>query len=142
MGQKPPLRRVDFSGLLRPPQVVAAFVERLIKDVNWVERENEFDPKREKRLHKRYLVPLRVDVQPIDEHFRPQGETYPVIAYDISVQGICIRDTRSVETKFLALNLVSPTGDEMQMLMEVLRCRHTGRLYDIGGKFISYACSE
>ncbi len=140
MGQTPTSRRIDFSDLLRPPQVIATFVERLVKDVNWVEREKEFDPRREMRLHKRYLVPLRVDVQPIDEHFHPRGEIYPVIAYDISIQGICIRDTRSVETKFLALDVVSPTGDEM--LMEVMRCRHTGRLYDIGGKFISYACSE
>ena len=140
MGQSPTLRRVDFSDLLRPPQVIATFVERLVKDVSWVGREKEFDPSREKRLHKRYLVPLRVDVQPIDEHFHPQGEIYPVIAYDISIQGICIRDTRSVKTRYLALHVVSPTGDEIQMLLEVLRCRHTGRVYDIGGRFVSFTC--
>jgi hypothetical protein len=42
-----------------------------------------------------------------------------------------------VAERFLALELATPSGEKMRVLMQVLRCRPVGLFYEIGGEFIS-----
>ena len=142
MAGGPHNRRIDFSDLLRPPRIVAEFVERITKGVKTVKSENRVDPGAERRQAPRFLLPVRVDVQPVDDEFQLTGEPYTVVAHDISIGGIGIRDTRAVESKYLALQVTGPAGERMQMLLEVLRCDRQGNVFDIGGRFIRYVASD
>ena len=56
---------------------------------------------------------------------------------NISTGGICLLNDRAVHAAFLALELSAPGGDLIQVLVQVLRSRPRGGVYEIGGEFIA-----
>ena len=129
--------QVDFTDLLRPPQTLREFVTRITSGLRTGETRTLSDQS-ERRAQQRHRLPLRVEVQPIDSDLTPVGDVYSVIAHDISAIGIGIRDTREVTTKFLALQMTGPSGEQMQVLGEVVRCQNVDRIYEIAAQFVSY----
>lgn len=132
-------QRVDFTELLQPPQAVSQFVHRLTRGLRSHDRRGPNRGGSDRRDEKRYLLPLRVDVQPVDSDFNPCGESYPVVARDISASGIGIRDTRQVKSQYLAMLVTTPSGEQMKMLTKVVRCSQSGNVYEIGGRFVNYS---
>ena len=129
MGETSPFAGIDPASLLHPPKAVIGFVERLTSGV--------FTPGKERRKEPRYSVATIVEVQPLDEAFQPEGDAFRVVTRDISASGIGILDSRPVHSKYLAVQLTSPEGEQMQTVMEVLRCQPLGNIYDIGGQFVT-----
>ena len=134
--------RIDFSDLLRPPQVISKFVDEIARGATLTDPNAREETESERRQAARYQLPLRVDVQAVDDGFQLHGELYSVVAHDISSGGIGIRDTRAVESKYLAMQITGPAGESMQMLLEVLRCEKQGNVYDIGGRFVRYVDAD
>ncbi len=131
-------QRVDFTELLKPPRAVSQFVDKLTRGLRFHDRRGRNRGDSDRREANRYLLPIRVDVQPVDSGFNPCGESYPVVARDISASGIGIRDTRKVTSKYLAMLVTAPSGEQMKMLTKVVRCNQSGKIYDIGGRFVNY----
>lgn len=129
---------IDFSDLLRPPQTLKRFVHCVTAGIPPAGASRVGTEEGERRMQARYGLPLQVDVQPITKDFAPAGDVYSVMAHNISVNGIGIRDTRKVTAKFLALQITSPSGERLQVLAEVNRCDAVGRIYEIGAEFVSY----
>jgi hypothetical protein len=129
MGEGSPFAGIDPASLLHPPKAIAAFIGQLTSGV--------FIPGKERRKEPRYAVAIIVEVQPLDKDFQPAGDVFRVVTRDISASGIGILDSRPVDCKYLAVQLTNPEGEQMQMVMEVLRCQRLGNIYDIGGRFIT-----
>ncbi len=120
----------DPSACLHSESTIIGFIEEIVRGV-------PMRPREERRATPRYSIESIVDVQPLDDAFRPVGEPYRAITRDISMMGIGLLDSRPVHSKHLAVRLTRPDGKTLSLIMEVLRCRPTNTIYDIGGKFVT-----
>jgi hypothetical protein len=119
------------DSLLRTPKAITAFVAKMTAGIT---------PKTvisERRSEPRYTISAIVEAQPVDDEFRPTDDVFKAVTRDISAGGIALTHNRSVETKCLAVQLTTPEGDQIQTVVEVLRCRSHGNTWDIGGRFIT-----
>jgi hypothetical protein len=73
---------------------------------------------------------------PIDDQEKP-GEAFAAITRDISSKGISIYHTRPVHERYLAIQWNVEEGEQLRVLVNVVRCRPVGRFYEIGGMFIT-----
>lgn len=131
MANQSPFVDVDRTDLVKPSQAIADFVQRL---------SNRSFTGVEHRTHRRHLMALPILVQPVDQEFQPQGAPYKVVLHDISTGGAGLLHTRAIKDRFLALELRNSQGTDAEtvhLVMEVLRCRSAGPMYDIGGRFIT-----
>jgi hypothetical protein len=107
------------------------FVERLIE-----EGQREVSP--ENRSEPRYRVALKVAAQPVDERLQPVGEGFYAVTRDISSRGIALFHSAAIQTPYLALEFQDPvTGQQLQAVLEVLRCRPLGPFHEIAGQFVT-----
>ena len=117
----------DRRNLFPPPPEIVAYVERLA--ANYVGDD--------RRTTQRRAVTVPVTVIPVNQDLEPTGEAFMAISRDISTDGMSFIHTRNVNDEYLALELVSRDGgDEMQVLMKVLRCETVGRFYEVAGRFV------
>ncbi len=128
MAENSPFAFVDRASFVHPPKAITAFVDQLTAGRN---------PRRERHSEPRFTIAVVVEVQPVDDDFKPAGEAFQAVTRDISPSGIGITHNQSVESKFLALRLTNPEGEQLQTAVEVLRCQQVGSMYDIGGKFVT-----
>lgn len=91
----------------------------------------------ERRAQPRYAISLPVDVQPLNADHHPCGPARRVVTRDISEQGIGLLSDRPIETQYLRIEIPTPSGEPVEALVEVLRCRRHAFLYDIGGRFVT-----
>ena len=125
-----PLFEFNPRRLSRPEELMR-FVERLIE-----EGQREVTP--ENRSEPRYRVALKVAAQPIDERLRPVGQGFYAVTRDISSRGISLFHTAAVRTHYVALEFQDPlTGQKLQAVLEVLRCRPLGPFHEIAGQFVT-----
>ena len=120
----------DPEQLLRPPAAIAMFVRRVVKGA-------EYYVGPEQRTEPRYRVSLPVAAVPIDESMKKTGDVFIAFTRDISSGGIAMYHTRRVSDKYLAVEIRSNSGENLRVLVEVLRCSPVGLFYEIAGKFIS-----
>lgn len=120
----------DPEQLLRPPAAIAMFVRRVVKGA-------EYYVGPEQRTEPRYSVSLPVAAVPVDESLKKTGEVFIAFTRDISSGGIAMYHTRRVSDKYLAVEIRSNSGENLRVLVEVLRCSPVGLFYEIAGKFIS-----
>lgn len=125
--------RFDAFDLVHPPQVVAAFIARLTAGLHPI----TYVKGAEKRSQPRYILSIPVDVQPLDTMFDLHGDVFQVQTRDISTTGIGLIHSQAADTKFLALRLAHPDGEQLQTVVEVLWSRPRGRLFDIGGSYLT-----
>ena len=115
--------------LLQVPETIADFIAK------WFCEKAYQGP--EKRGIRRYPVTTPVVAMPIDASFEPVGDPFMAMSRNVSGTGMAVISTRAVTTEFLAVELSTGQGERMQLVMHVLRCRPTGRFYEIGGVFLT-----
>lgn len=118
------------QSLARPPQAIAAFVERLI-------RHSKYYDGPDSRSEPRYAVRMPVAAVPVDDDLQKIGEPFVAVSRDLSGRGIAIYHTRRISQRYLALELSTPSEEKLHVLLQVLRCRPVGLFYEIAGKFVS-----
>jgi hypothetical protein len=107
---------------------VRSFVERLA-------REYFFDGP-DRRAEPRLRITMPLILEPLDDRLRPLNYQVRAVTRDLSSKGIGLVCQDPVNGKFLAFNLVSPCGAELNVIAEVLRCEAYGYYYDVGCKFV------
>jgi hypothetical protein len=117
-----------------PPERVVNFIRRVI-------RGEKFFGRSERRVNLRYPVTIPVKATPLDDRQFPNGEPFLGVTRDISVGGLCMYHLEAVASRYLQLELASSgaSKEHLQVVLEVVRCRQTGPLYEIGGRFVGYA---
>ncbi len=116
----------------RVPQAIAEFIRKCL-----AVEEDYWGP--ERRSSERHGVAIPAVMMPIDAGFDPIGEATMVMARNISNRGASLVGTRAVNARFLAVELCTACGEQMQLVMRVLRCRFIRRFYEIGGQFVTKA---
>ncbi|MGO8691059.1 MAG: PilZ domain-containing protein [Thermoguttaceae bacterium] len=110
-----------------PPSLVAYVAELLATEYEGPQR----------RGSRRLPVVVPVVAMPLDNNFRPMGTTFAAITRDLSTGGLRLFSTRAANSKFLAVELTSSSDENMQVVLEVLRCKAIGRFYEIAGKLVA-----
>jgi hypothetical protein len=118
-------------------------------------REQSYSPADEEQLHQfigrlqeagakftrrrevRHAVALPVDATPVDASLYPLGPVLQAVTRDISTSGISLLCTTSPEAKYLAISLWAAEGQRLDAVVEVLRCRPLGPMFDLGGRFVT-----
>ncbi len=107
-----------------------SFIERLVEDAKSY---NGSD----RRADRRYTLGVAVRVFPVDESMENLGEGFLAVTRDISLSGAALYYTQPVSERILALEFATSSGKANRTLMEVLRCRPLGPLFEIAGRFVS-----
>ena len=119
-----------FCHLAMPAEEVTRLVQELVDK----QRKYQGD---ERRAATRYPLACPVMAVPIDEQEKP-GEPFAAITRDISSQGISIYHTRPIHEPYLAIQWTVEEGEQLRVLVEVVRCRPVGPFfYEIGGTFVT-----
>jgi hypothetical protein len=112
----------------------AGEVSRLVGELIDKQKKYQGD---ERRRAVRYPLACPVMAVPIDDQERP-GEAFAAITRDISSQGISIYHTRPIHEPYLAIQWTVEEGEQMRVLVEVVRCRPVGPFfYEIAGSFVT-----
>jgi PilZ domain len=114
-----------------PPERVVNFIRRVI-------RGEKFYSGSERRTNLRYPITMPVKATPLNSRQQPCGEPFLAVTRDISVGGLCMYHLEHVAASYLELELANGNGngERLQVVLEVVRCRQTGPLYEIGGRFV------
>lgn len=91
---------------------------------------------RDKRRSIRYPVAIPVPAQAFDAVLKPIDTPFTLVARNISGGGICLLYDRSLRATFLGVELSTPGGELVQILVHVLRSRPRGNIHEIGGEFL------
>lgn len=89
----------------------------------------------DRRVEPRLRVTLPVNLQPLDDGLNPLGYRSRAVTRDISASGIGLVCQDPVNTPYLSLQLPTPTGETIDIIAEVLRCRPVGYYFDVGCQF-------
>ena len=119
----------SFEAISAPPPQLVEFVQRMVRETVYA--------RVEERKQDRQKIAIEVMVQPLDPDFQPTGEPFIAMTRDISSAGLGLFHTRAVPEKHLLVKLKVPSGGEMAVVLEVVRCRATGLFYDLGGYFVA-----
>ncbi|MDA1052408.1 MAG: PilZ domain-containing protein [Planctomycetota bacterium] len=92
------------------------------------------DLERELRRHPRRPVMMCVPAVELDDELFPAGEDFTVISRNLSSSGIAIVHTHPLEGK-LAVLIELPEIGHVQLLVNIVRCKKVGQLYEMGGAF-------
>ena len=118
----------DREAISAPPRSLVAFVTKLLAE--------EYEgPQR--RDSPRFSVVMPVVAMPLGEDFRPQGTPFAAISRDLSTAGLCLFSTRAAGCAFLAVELAALSGQNIQVVLQVLRCNAVGRFYEIAGPIVA-----
>jgi hypothetical protein len=107
-------------------------VRRLIKSLGGEKYEGP-----ERRRDQRYAVTVPVVAVPLGQDFRIVGEPVKMTTLNVSLGGAALMHTRFTEAPYFALDFTSAGVELLQVVLQVLRVRNLGPLYEIGGRFIS-----
>jgi hypothetical protein len=115
-----------------PPARVVHFIRSVIRSEKYFEGS-------ERRHNLRYPVTMPVRAVPLDNERMPAGEPFLAVTRDISVGGLCMYHLAVVKSRLLQLELVnSGKGEQLRVVLEIVRCLQTGPLYEIAGRFVDY----
>jgi len=92
------------------------------------------DIQRELRRHPRRPVMMSIPAMELDSDLFPVGEDFMVISRNLSACGIAIIHSRPLEGK-MAVLIELPEIGHVQLLLDIVRCRKSGTLYEMGGAF-------
>jgi hypothetical protein len=117
---------------IAPPERVANFIRRVI-------RGEKFYPGPERRLSLRYPITMPVKATPLDDKQQATEESFLAVTRDISIGGLCMYHLQPVNARFLELELTNHSGEHLDVVMDVVRCRQTGPFFEIAGRFVGQA---
>jgi len=118
------------QAIICPLGEIAAFVKRMTSDAH-------FYMGTEKRTEARYAISIAVNAFPINHSYEQTGQEFVAVTRDISTRGLALLHTQAVTTKWLAIEAISPQNERIRTVIEVLRCRAIGPLFEIAGKFVT-----
>jgi hypothetical protein len=119
---------VDRTHLAAPPASLVRFVRSL---------QMGDEPDDERRASKRFNLSIEVPAVPLDKSLRVCGKPFLGISRNVSAGGMALVYTRPVPAAFLLVTLNSPEGEEVQLLLHVMRCRRLKHFFEIGGRFVA-----
>jgi hypothetical protein len=120
--------RIDRTRLQNPPRAIAATIN------SWKPQPYEGKEQREK-ARRRLTMP--VAVMPVDDGFKPVGVPVLLTTRDISLSGICLLHDQPLWPKYLVVDLPARNlQNSIQLVVEVVRCRAVGDLFEIAGRFV------
>lgn len=115
--------------IVKPPPELVSFVERYV-------RKAALNTHNDRRREPRRLMVVPVRVQPVDEEFRPIGDSFDVVTRDIAPHGVGIVHTHRVHHKRLALQLCI-MDEEINFVVEVTWCKAMGPYEYVGGRLVA-----
>lgn len=95
-------------------------------------RAKELD--RELRRHPRRPLMMSIPAIELDEDLFPVGDGFSVLTRNLSSSGIAIVHTSPLEGK-LAVLIELPEIGHIQLLLEIVRSKQVGPMYEMGGAF-------
>lgn len=113
-----------------PPQAMISFLERMFDSP---------DGEGDRRRAPRASLLATVTAIPLTSKFDPCGEPFKAAARDASEGGMSLLHTRAVTASHLALrwqSLAVPAR-QINMLLQVERCKPMGPFYEVAGRFVS-----
>ena len=119
----------DSSQQNSAPERVVDFVRRII-------RSEKLYTGRERRTHLRHPITMPVKATPLTDDQKPAGEPFVAVSRDISIGGMCLYHLFPVSEKYLELDLKGGANEQLHVILEVVRCRQAGPLYEIAGQFV------
>jgi hypothetical protein len=110
-------------------RVITAFIRELIDDA-----QKSFIADRRSEL--RYPLSMPVTVTPVGEANRSPASEFVAVTRDISTNGVSFLHTSLVSDHYLNLRFTESRPDAPTIVIEVLRRRKIGPLWEIAGKFL------
>ena len=89
------------------------------------------------RRDKRYIVVVPVIALPLAWDFRIDGKPVQMTTANISLGGAALIHTRFVKADYLALDFSAAGVESLQVVLQVMRVRNVGPVYEVSGGFIS-----
>lgn len=86
------------------------------------------------RESKRHKITMEVIVRPVNGDGTTFGAAYRAVSTDISATGLGFLHRRPVSDKYLCVTF--RTEAELSVIIEVVRCRPVGPLFEVGGVFV------
>lgn len=91
-----------------------------------------------RRSEERYYATLPVTATPVDDKSQSIHDGIPMVTRDISSRGIALFSDEPVNTELLSVEIADRDGQRtLTALMQLLRCRPIGPLYEVAGKFVA-----
>ena len=115
--------------LAEKKEVITAFIRELIDDA-----QKAFIADR--RREPRYPLSVPVAITPVGEARRQLTGAFDAVTRDISTSGISFLHTSLVNDHYLNLRFTEARPDAPTIVIEVLRRRKIGPLWEIAGKFL------
>jgi hypothetical protein len=89
-----------------------------------------------RRSEPRYPIAIPVRAEPVDNNGKRFGQTVPGVTRDVSLTGISILLTRQTRAKHLLLELANGSHKPVHAILDVLRERPIGPLWEVAGQFL------
>jgi hypothetical protein len=118
----------SMHDVLTSPEEISNFVMDLTADVR-----NAHSA--ERRTEPLYAIMVPVFATPFDASGHRIGERFLAVTRDVSVIGGAILHTANVPAQYLLLEFNLPGGREFRVVLEVLRVREIGPLWELTGRF-------
>ena len=90
----------------------------------------------DRRLHERFPLRTKLEVQPLDEHLAPCGEFTVAVTNDVSRKGIGLTAAIPPQARFLRLRLTPRRGKEFELLYEIAHRYSFGPFCRIGARIV------
>ena len=113
-----------------PSDVLVRFADRTIANRNTSYRSDE------RRAEPRHAVAINVLAIPLDKNFKKCGEPFMAVTRDLSASGMAMFHNQNVVAKYLALEIVDAEGEQLRLVMSVLRSQAIGLFYEVAGRFV------
>jgi hypothetical protein len=91
----------------------------------------------ERRKGKHYAVAVPVVAVPLGADFGIIGEPVQMTTINVSQTGAALLHTRFTQAPYYALDFTLAGVELVQVVLEVLRVRNVGVLYEVAGRFVS-----
>jgi hypothetical protein len=123
-----PSNSSSLHDVLVSPDEIANFVMDLTSDVRNAHSQ-------ERRTEPLYAIMVPVFATPFDATGRRIGERFLAVTRDISAIGGAILHSENVSAHYLLLEFNLPGAREFRLVLEILRVREIGPLWELTGRF-------
>ena len=91
----------------------------------------------ERRRDQRYAIAVPAVAVPLGNDFRIIGEPVQMTTMNVSLGGAALIHTRFTDTPYYALDFTAAGVQLLQVVLQVMRVRNVGPVYEVAGRFIS-----
>ena len=92
---------------------------------------SKFKGSEKREAARKELAPIPADVQPLDDALQPDGQPFFAIVRNISSDGMGLMFGKDVHSKYLEIQISTPSGGKIKTVIEVKHCTEKGMM--IGG---------